>query len=298
MRDVVHEGRVRADDEHAPQLVSVGVEEKRGAVEADRGLARARPALDDQRRLGLARDQAILVGLDGRDDVAHVGIAAALQLLEQEVVDPGGVDDGAVERLVGDVEYAPPLRAEAAAERDAVRVGGGRRVERTRSRCLPVDDHDLVRVVVHPAAADVERILGTLDVEPAETEAALGVGEGPEAAGRPALDRLGRDLGRARARRADDDLAHAGEARVGVIDVRLLRREIRVTHGRRPSLTRAPRHIVGACACCRSSEEISSSPTAAWRRRCSSTKASSCRASPPSRCSRATRGPARCGPSG
>ena len=188
MRDVVHEGRVRADDEHAPQLVSVGVEEKRGAVEADRGLARARPALDDQRRLGLARDQAILVGLDGRDDVAHVGVAAALQLLEQEVVDPGGgVLERAGERLVAQVEHSPALRAEAAAERDAVRVGGGRRVERTRSGCLPVDDNDLVRVVVHPAAADIDRVVDPFDVDAPEAEPLFGLGESMQTPRAPLL---------------------------------------------------------------------------------------------------------------
>ena len=46
VRDVLHEGRVRPDHEHAPQPLAVRVEEERCAVEADRGLARARPALD------------------------------------------------------------------------------------------------------------------------------------------------------------------------------------------------------------------------------------------------------------
>ena len=66
--------------------------------------------------VGSARDQPVLVGLDRRDDVAHVRVAVALELLEQEVADGGAVEDRAVERLVGDVDHAPSLRAEAAAQ--------------------------------------------------------------------------------------------------------------------------------------------------------------------------------------
>jgi hypothetical protein len=40
------------------------------------------PPLDDERRLGVTRDQPVLVGLDRRDDVAHVRLAAALELVE------------------------------------------------------------------------------------------------------------------------------------------------------------------------------------------------------------------------
>ena len=83
--------------------VAMREEEVRRAVEADRGLARAGPALDDERRLGRAGDEAVLVGLDRRDDVAHAGVARALELLEQEVVDRRRrVRERAVERLVAD----------------------------------------------------------------------------------------------------------------------------------------------------------------------------------------------------
>ena len=58
--------------------------------------------------VGVVGDQPVLVGLDRRDDVAHVHVAVALELLEQEVVDRGAVDDRAVERLVGDVESRRP----------------------------------------------------------------------------------------------------------------------------------------------------------------------------------------------
>ena len=91
MRDVLHEGRVRPDDEHAPEPVAVRVEQERGAVQPDGRLARPGTALHDERRLGLARDQVVLVGLDRGDDVAHARVAGAVELLEQEVVDGDGV---------------------------------------------------------------------------------------------------------------------------------------------------------------------------------------------------------------
>ncbi len=56
-------------------------------METDCGLPRSRSALDDERRLGLASDQPVLVGLDRRDDVAHAVVARAIELLEEEVVD-------------------------------------------------------------------------------------------------------------------------------------------------------------------------------------------------------------------
>ena len=113
VRDVLHEGRVRADDEDPPQLRAVGVEQVRGAVEADGRLARARAALDHERRLRLTGDQAVLVGLDRGDDVAHTRVAGAFELLEQEVVDRSGVGQRAVERLVADVDQLAAARAEA-----------------------------------------------------------------------------------------------------------------------------------------------------------------------------------------
>ena len=93
-------------------------------MEPHRGLARARAALDHEHAFRLARDQAVLVGLDRGDDVAHVLVTAAFQLLEQDVGD--AVDDvtgRAVERLVVEVEERAPLGAEAAPERHALRLG-------------------------------------------------------------------------------------------------------------------------------------------------------------------------------
>ena len=232
VRDVLHEGPVRADDEHAAAGVplALGVDQPRGAVEADRGLAGARAALDHERPVRLVGDQPVLVGLDRGDDVAHVRVAAAVELLEQEVADARAVERRAVERLVGDVEQLASLGAEAAAERDALRILRRRRVERPGRRRLPVDDDLVALVVVHPAAADVERPLDRLEVEPAEEEAALGVLEGREPLRRPGVERGLRDLAVGGVGGAADDLAHALEARVGVVDVRLLGLQLRMAH--------------------------------------------------------------------
>ena len=146
-----------------------------------------------------------------------------LQLFEQEVADAGAVERRAVEGLVGDVEQLASLGAKAAAERDALRILRRRRVERPRGRRLPVDDDLVALVVVHPAAADVQRPLDRLEVEPAEEEAAFGVLEGGEPFHRPGVECRLRDLAVGGVGGAHDDVAHPLEARVGVVDVRLLR---------------------------------------------------------------------------
>ncbi len=229
MRDVVHEGRVRTDDEDPPQLGAVRVQQERGPVEAHRRLAGSRAALDHERWGGVTRDQAVLVGLDRGDDVPHAAGATARQLLEQQVVH-GGAAVETRERLVAEVEQAPAVGAEAAPQRDAVRCGGRGGVERARGRGLPVDDEDELIRVVHPAAPDVQRLGGALEVDAAEAEAALCIGEGHEPARGPGLERLRLDLAAARRRRPLDRLAHPVEAPVGVIDVRLLGGQLGVRH--------------------------------------------------------------------
>ena len=197
-------------------------------MEPDGRLARSRAALDHERRLGSARDEPVLVRLDRRDDVAHVRRPAPLELVEEEIA--AGDRPGAVEPLVAQVEQAATLGAEAAAQRDAVRVGRRRDVERPRRRRLPVDDEWLALLVVHPPAPDVERPRRRLQVEAPEAEALLGVLERPEPLDRPGLERERRDLAVGCVRSALDQRAHAVEARVRVVDVRLLVREVCVCH--------------------------------------------------------------------
>ena len=83
------------------------------------------PPWIDERRVRLVGDQAVLVGLDRRDDVPHVPRPVAVELLEQEVADGGAVENRAVERLVGDVDERAGRRCGSggAASRRAGRAG-------------------------------------------------------------------------------------------------------------------------------------------------------------------------------
>jgi hypothetical protein len=159
-------------------------------------------------------------------------LPAALELLEQEVRHRCAFDDGAVERLVGDIDDAAPVRAIAAPLGDALRVGRSRRVEGSRRRRLPVDHEHLVLVVVHPAAPDVERPEPCVERQAAEAEPAVGVLERPDAALHPRLHRDRCELGRHRVARALERRAHAVERLVGVVDVGLLLLQLGMRHGR------------------------------------------------------------------
>ena len=191
-------------------------------------------ALDDERRLGRSRDEAVLVGLDRGDDVAHARVARAFELLQQEVVERSrNVGERAVERFVADARERSALEAEAASEGDAVRLGGRRGVEGTRGWRLPVDDEHAV-VVVDPPAPDVEGVVGRVQVEPPEAKAVLRILVGLEPPDRPCLDRLGRHVCRSGARGAEHRPTHLVEALVRVVDVGLLGSEIRVRHESSP----------------------------------------------------------------
>ena len=83
--DVPEEHPVRSDDEHALILERepVGVQQVRGAVECDHGLAGARPALHHE-HTGLRRpDDLVLFALDGGDDVAERPRAATFERRQQ-----------------------------------------------------------------------------------------------------------------------------------------------------------------------------------------------------------------------
>ena len=84
------------------------VEQERGAVQTDRGLARARTALHDEARLERRADDRVLLALDRRDDVAHLPGAGPAELGEQRVGHAArpGERVGIVEVLVEDVVRA------------------------------------------------------------------------------------------------------------------------------------------------------------------------------------------------
>ena len=72
--DVAEKGSTRADYQNsAPgQLLTVGIEKVGGPMERDHGFPGARSAFDDEYPAPVFADDAVLIGLDGGDDVTHV----------------------------------------------------------------------------------------------------------------------------------------------------------------------------------------------------------------------------------
>ena len=107
LADVAQEHRVRPDHEHATarEAGAVLVQQERGAVQTDRGLAGARAALHDQARLERRPDDRVLLALDRGDDVAHLAGAGPAQLGEQRIGHAAGARErvGIVEVLLEDV---------------------------------------------------------------------------------------------------------------------------------------------------------------------------------------------------
>src|SRR5579884_1167361 len=97
---------------------------------------------------------------------------------------------------------------------------------------LPVDDERLVLVVVHPAAADVERPRRAVEREASEDEPPLGILEGAHPPFGPCLHRERGILGRHRVLGARQRRPHAIELLVGAVDVGLLGTKLGVGHGR------------------------------------------------------------------
>ena len=167
----------RADDEDPAVLeaATLGVEQVRGPVQRDDGLARARTAGDLGDAAGGGADRLVLVALDGRDDVAHLPAAAAGERRHQGAVPD---DDDVLRRLghhevVLDADDARPAAAQDATPDDPHRFDRGGPVEGSRGRRPPVDDERLVLVVAHPEPADVPDLpLGRRGVLGAEVEAA------------------------------------------------------------------------------------------------------------------------------
>ena len=135
--DVAEEHRARADEQHAGrgEPASVCVQEVRGAVQRDCGLAGAGAARDDEHAGDVGADGLVLFGLDRRDDVAHAAGAVALERGEQRTfardLEPGLARRPLVEHLVVERGDLPALLGdEVATAQHAHRGDGGRPVER------------------------------------------------------------------------------------------------------------------------------------------------------------------------
>ena len=122
----------------------------------------------------LARDQLVLVGRDGRDDLAHLADALAGDVLDDRVGEV--VLEPRVERLVDEAEHLAVLDVEPAAPPQTLRVALGGGVERLGGGGAPVDREQVVGRAVDGVAADVQRLaVGAVDAAEVQRSARFGV---------------------------------------------------------------------------------------------------------------------------
>lgn len=194
LADVVEEGGVGADDQHARlgQLLAEGVEQVGGAVQRHGRLAGAGTALHDQHALVLGADDRVLLALDGLHDVVHVAGARGVERGQQRALaaHAARVLDGAratgggqVQVFVVDRRDPPVAGAQVPAPDDAVRRGGGGQVERPGQRGAPVQQQRFVVVFLvedaEPAdvaalAVAVGGVGAAVQIDAPEAQAVLG----------------------------------------------------------------------------------------------------------------------------
>ncbi len=191
---------------------------------------------------GAANDR-VLLGLNGRDDVAHRARARASQLGEQRIGDTARADEhvGVVEVLLEHVGEPAGGEHEAAAALQPEWVGESRAVEGCRDRRPPVDDDRHAVGVLDVAPPDVPAVTELL-VDAAETQhrgvvlerrqpplqlPLHGIGVGLVGA----EDVLGGDL-------VSRSLPHPVETHLREPQARAFRRQIRMGHSRKGTTRR------------------------------------------------------------
>ena len=207
-------------------------------MQADRGLAGARAALDDHRPVERGADDDVLFGLDGGDDVAQLAGAGPLELSQQRIGHAAARGElgviGVVEDLLEEVDEGLVVEHETPARVQLLRVGGGGPVERRSHGRPPVDHHRVAVCLLDVAASDVVHVADGLGdtpeaersptfrqrVQPA-TQVGLGLG-GVGIAGPGRHVQAG--LGALGARH------HRREAAVGVIELGLFGGHVGVRH--------------------------------------------------------------------
>jgi hypothetical protein len=182
--DVRHERSGRTDHQHSTALEppTVGVQQVGRTVQCDDSFAGTRAAADHSDTASWCPDRLVLLGLDGRDDVAHRVPASARQRRHQRAL---AEHRQVFRRPLGrqQVVFEPddprPLVPQYATAYHAQPVGRGRSVERLGGGRSPVDHQRLVLRVTDADPADVQllQLLGGRDglavvtcvgVEPAE----------------------------------------------------------------------------------------------------------------------------------
>ena len=192
LADVADERPVRADDEHTGVAKGrIGVDQPRGAVQADRGLAGAGPALDDERRQRAFGDRLVLLRGDRRDDLAHLADPPAGNVLDdrlrQLITATGG------EVLVDESEQPGILDIQTPSQRDPARVPGRCSIKRLGGRRSPVDREQEVATVDDHVPAYVGGAASDA-VDPPEVQRTARFGVNPDPLAPQLVERLVSEL--------------------------------------------------------------------------------------------------------
>jgi hypothetical protein len=167
-------------------------------VQGDHRLAGARPAGDHEDPAVRRSDDLVLLGLQGRHDLAHAARPAGGEGGEQRPVahDVLGARPGAVQEFVGDGDDVRAVQGEVAAPTQAHRVRRSGRVEGAGGVGAPVDQQRSLAVVgLQAEPSDVQRAaVGDVDAPEAQPVPARVEGVQPaleQADARVALVQLG-----------------------------------------------------------------------------------------------------------
>jgi hypothetical protein len=143
-------------------------------VQRDGGFPGARPALDDENSTQVLSDDAVLVTLDGGDDVAHPpGPGAAQRRQQGGLAGQAALIDGVqVEHVVVQAHDTPARGVQVAAAGHPVPLPRGGAVERLRGTRAPIDKQPIVIVAAQAKPADIEAV-AVVEVQAAETQVPL-----------------------------------------------------------------------------------------------------------------------------
>ena len=143
-------------------------------MQRDNGFPGARPALDDENSTPVLADDAVLVCLDGGDDVAHPpGPAAAQRRQQGGLAGQAGLIDGVqIEHVVVQAHDSPVDGVQVAAAGHRVPLQWGGAIERLRRTGTPIDQQEIVIVAAQAEPADIEPVT-VVEVQTAEAQVPL-----------------------------------------------------------------------------------------------------------------------------
>jgi hypothetical protein len=232
-RDVFEKDSIGSYDKHTLALESLAmlVEKVSNPMQTDRCLAGPRPPLNDDQVFGRPSDDLVLVGLNGRDDVAHSSRACPAQFGKQWIrhaTVARGNGRGIEEVFLKNVDQDPVVVKEITASCvESQRVTNGGPVERRGRARSPVNDHGPIALVLYVSPPDVESLSRVL-VDAAETKGAGGCDETRDPPRELYTNDLRINLSRAQLL-GDEPLrapTHRVQALVSKIDVVLLARDV------------------------------------------------------------------------